>query len=250
MRTLFNIWLFALLISLGARGMAAQATVAVAANFLPTAKALVAALEQQSGHRYRLAGGSTGSLDAQIRNGAPFDVFLAADSETPARLERDGWGMSGTRFTYASGQLVLWSADSTLIDSRGEVLRTQRFQKLALANPKIAPYGAAAMATLTQLGLASVLTPRLVQGESVGQTLSFVASGNAQIGFVALAQVMQEGRLRAGSMWLVPSQLYPPIRQDAIVLRQGGDNPAAQALIAALKSDAGRQLMKAHGYIP
>lgn len=228
----------------------AQATVAVAANFVPTLKALIALPGPHTGHQYRVVSGATGGLYAQIRNGAPFDLLLAANQVVPQALEREGLSEAGSRFTYATGTLVLWSADPKRVDPQGMVLKQAAFQRLAYANPQTAPYGAAAMSVLQQLGLFDAVRSRLVQGESVGQALSFVATGNADLGFVALSQVLENGRLKSGSMWTVPNTLYPPIRQDAVLLRRAADNAAALALITALRSDAGKALLQAHGYQP
>lgn len=234
----------------GLAAWSAQATVAVAANFAPTLLAISSSLEGQGEHRYRVVSASTGSLYAQIRNGAPFDLLLAADQTIPAALEHDGLAVSGSRFTYASGALVLWSADPRRVDAHGMVLKNLLFKRLAYANPKTAPYGAAALSVLEGMGLQNAVRSRLVQGESVGQALSFVATGNAELGFVALSQVLHNGVLRSGSMWQVPTHLYPPIRQDAVLLRRAEHNAAALALIAALQSEAGKALIKAHGYQP
>lgn len=232
-----------------ALAQAGEASIAVAANFTVPMQKIAAAFEQQTGHKASLAFGSTGKFHAQIRNGAPFHVLLAADDETPLRLEREGHVAPGSRFTYATGRLVLWSATPGLVDPQGEVLRNKgRFRRLAIADPKLAPYGAAAMQALDKLGLAQALAPRLVQGESIGQTFQFVATGNAELGFVALSQVMAEGRIGKGSAWLVPAQLHAPIRQDAALLAQGRDNPAAAALMDFLRSEPARAIIRAHGY--
>lgn len=227
---------------------AGEAQVAVAANFAEPIRAVAAVLQKSTGHTLKVTLGATGKLAAQIRNGAPFDVLLAADAQAPAQLEKDGLTQAGSRFTYATGRLVLWSADAAKVDARGEVLKGGNFRKLAYANPKVAPYGAAAVQVLGQLGLAATLAPRLVQGESIGQTFGFVYTGNAELGFVALSQVLEGGKLKGGSMWLVPQTLYAPIRQDAVVLQRGAANPAAQALMALLKSPAIQDLIRAHGY--
>lgn len=229
---------------------AAVATVAVASNFVPTLKAVAALAEQEGAHQYRVVSGATGGLYAQIRNGAPFDLLLAADSTTPERLQIEGLGVAGSRFTYATGQLVLWSTQPNLIDAHGAVLQSQRYRTLALANPKTAPYGAAALAVLQRLGVKTSGEQRWVQGESVGQALSMIATGHADLGFVALAQLVQAGQLERGSLWRVPASLHPPIRQDAILLRRGQDNAAAQALMRALQSPAGKALIQSHGYLP
>lgn len=227
---------------------AAEVQVAVASNFAEPAKALGALLSATTGHTLKATVGSTGKLYAQIRNGAPFDVLLAADTLVPAQLETDGLAQPGSRFTYARGKLVLWSAKAGRVDPQGQVLRDPALGKVAVANPKTAPYGAAAVQALQRLGLAATLAPRLVTGESIGQAYGFVYTGNADVGFVALAQVMQAGQLHGGSVWVVPQALYDPIRQDAVVLRRAGDNPAAQALVALLKSPRGHELIRSFGY--
>jgi molybdate transport system substrate-binding protein len=227
---------------------AGEVRVAVAANFTAAMQKIAAAFQQDTGHRAVLAVGSTGRFYAQIRHGAPFDLLLAADDETPARLEREGLAVAGTRFTYAVGRLALWSATPGLVDAQGEVLRKGSFQRLAVADPKLAPYGAAAMQVLARLGLLAALQPRIVQGESIGQAHQFAATGNAQLAFVALAQVMQDGRIAQGSAWVVPAHLHDAIRQDAVVLTAARDNAAAHALAAYLRSDKARALLRAHGY--
>lgn len=232
---------------LGVAG-AAEVSVAVAANFSTPMQKIAKLFAQDTGHRAVLAFGSTGRFHAQIRNGAPFQVLLAADAETPARLERESIGAPGSRFTYAVGRLVLWSRQPGLVDARGEVLKSGRFDKLALADPKLAPYGAAAMETLAALGVLEAVRPRVVQGESIAQTYQFVASENAQLGFVALSQVAADGRIRTGSGWIVPPGLHAPIRQDAILLGRGRDNPAAVALMQYLRSDKARAIIRSHGY--
>ena len=227
---------------------AAEVSVAVAANFTAPMQKIAALFEQDTGHKAVLAFGSTGRFYAQIRNGAPFQVLLAADDETPARLEREGAGVAGSRFTYAVGRLVLWSRQPGLVDARGEVLKSGRFDKLALADPKLAPYGAAAMETMAALGVLEAVRPRFVQGESIAQTYQFVASENAQLGFVALSQVFADGRISSGSGWVVPPELHAPIRQDAILLDKGRGNPAATALLQYLRSDKARAIIRSHGY--
>jgi molybdate transport system substrate-binding protein len=227
---------------------AAEVSVAVAANFTAPMQKIAALFEQDTGHKAVLAFGSTGRFYAQIRNGAPFQVLLAADDETPARLQREGAGVAGSRFTYAVGRLVLWSRQPGLVDARGEVLKSGRFDKLALADPKLAPYGAAAIETMAALGVLEALRPRFVQGENIAQTYQFVASENAQLGFVALSQAFADGRITSGSAWIVPPELHTPIRQDAILLDKGRDNPAAVALMQYLRSDKARAIIRSHGY--
>lgn len=225
-----------------------EVRVAVAANFAAPLKALAIAFEKDSGHKVLPSAGASGKLYAQIKSGAPFDVFLSADEETPAKLEKEGHAVAGSRFTYAIGKLVLWSAQANLVDAQGEVLKNGNFSHLALAAPKLAPYGAAALQTLTALGLLSALTPRFVLGESIGQTYSFVATGNAPLGFVALSQVYELGQISKGSGWIVPAHLYRPLRQDAVLLPPGRDKPAAQALLAFLKTPQSKSVLRSFGY--
>ena len=240
----------ATLLMLGASlaSRAAEVQVAVAANFFAPMKAIAAGFEKASGHKAMLSSGATGKFYAQIRSGAPFDILLAADEETPARLDKENATVAGSRFTYATGKLVLWSASPGLVDAQGEVLRSARFAHIALAAPKLAPYGAAAVEALTRLGLLAQLEPRFVQGESIGQAFSFVSTGNAELGFVALSQVWENGKLKRGSAWIVPAHLHSPIRQDAVLLARGKDNAAAAALIAYLKSDAAKAVIRSFGY--
>jgi molybdate transport system substrate-binding protein len=227
---------------------AAEVNVAVAANFAAPMNAITESFEKDTGHKARLAFGSTGKFYAQIKNGAPFDVLLAADDETPARLVQEGAAEAPSRFTYAVGRLVLWSSKPGFVDANGEVLRRGRYGRLALANPKTAPYGRAAVETLTRLGLMSAAQPKLVQGENIAQTFQFVSTGNAPLGFVALSQVMKDGRVEQGSAWIVPAHLHEPISQHAVLLSQGRGNVAAQALLEYLKGDAARQVIRSFGY--
>lgn len=222
--------------------------VAVAANFTAPMQRIAAAFEQETGHKAQLSFGSSGKFYAQIRNGAPFQVFLSADDETPARLEREGATLPGSRMTYAVGQLVLWSARPDLVDDQGQVLRRGPFNKLAIANPRLAPYGRAAEEALASLGLMDGLKSRFVQGENIAQTFQFVSTGNAELGFVALSQVFKDGGIKSGSGWIVPSNLHSPIRQDGVILRGAKDNPAALALMKFLKGDKAKALIRAYGY--
>ncbi len=228
--------------------LAAEARVAVAANFAEPLKAIAAVLEKTTGHTLAITAGSTGKLYAQIKNGAPFDVLLSADHTTPALLEKEGLVAPGSRFTYATGKLVLWSADARRVDPNGKVLALPQLGKVAYANPKLAPYGAAAVEVMGKLGLSAMLAPKLVQGESIGQTYTFAYSGNAQVGFVALSQVLEGGKLKSGSMWLVPQNLYTPIHQDAVILRSATNNEAAEALMKLLKSPQIKDLIRSYGY--
>ena len=238
----------ALLLCLSFTASADEVQVAVAANFTAPMQKIAEAFARDTGHRAVLAFGATGKFYAQINNGAPFDVLLAADEQTPQRLEDEGQGVTGSRFTYAVGSLVLWSAREGYVDPQGRVLADGDFRHLALANPKTAPYGAAALQTLEKLGLRERLQPRFVQGENIAQTHQFVASGNAELGFIALSQVIEDGRIARGSAWRVPADQHQPIRQDALLLQRGEHNPAARALLDYLKGASAIALIRAYGY--
>lgn len=227
---------------------AAEAQVAVAANFAEPIKAIAAVLERTTGHTIRISMGPTGGFYTQIRNGAPFDVFLAADTERPAMLEKQGLTQPGSRFTYATGKLVLWSSRAGRVDDKGEILKAPDLGKVSFANPKSAPYGAAAVEIMNKLGVQATLQPKLVQGESIGQAFNFVKTGNADVGFVAMSQVLEGGKLREGSVWVVPQALYNPIRQDAVILKRGEHNAAAQALVDLLRSPNIKDLIRSYGY--
>ena len=243
-RPLLPAWLFFMAGALHA----AETQVAVAANFAEPVRAIAQVLHKTTGHTLKITLGSTGRLYAQIRNGAPFDVLLAADTRAPEQLEADGLAQPGSRFTYATGKLVLWSANAAKVDGQGAVLKGDGFRKLAIANPKTAPYGAASVEAIDKLGLTAALTPKLVQGESIGQTYNFAVTGNAEIAFVALSQVLEGGRLKGGSMWVVPQNLYAPIRQDAVLLKTGANNEAAKALMKRLQSSDIKTLIRSYGY--
>jgi molybdate transport system substrate-binding protein len=240
--------LCAVLAWLCATAHAGEVRVAVAANFAVPMARIAQAFVAATGHTAALSSGSTGKFHAQIVNGAPFDVLLAADERTPQALIDSGHAQAASRFTYAVGRLVLWSAKPGLVDAQGAVLASGRFAHLALANPKVAPYGAAAMQALRSRGLDEKLAPKLVLGESIAQAYQFVASGNAEMGFVALSLVQQPGRPVAGSAWLVPEALHAPIRQDAVLLKPGENNAAARALLEFMKSPAALDIVRAHGY--
>jgi len=227
---------------------AEEAQVAVAANFAAPARLLAERFSRDTPDRISVSIGSTGKFYAQIRNGAPFDAFLAADDETPQRMEKEQLAVAGSRFTYALGKLVLWSPKPDLIDAKGQILRGGVFKRLAIANPKLAPYGAAAVQAMEKLGVWPSLRGKLVLGENVAQTLQFIASGNADLGFVALSQVSEGGRPPAGSHWRVPQALYEPIRQDAVLLARGSGNAAARAFLQYLRGAAAREVIRASGY--
>ncbi|WP_428241406.1 molybdate ABC transporter substrate-binding protein [Gynuella sp.] len=231
---------------LSAATWAAETKVAVAANFTEAAKEIAAAFSRETGHVSVLSFGSTGKLYAQIANGAPFEVFLAADDARPAKAEEEGLAVKGTRFTYAKGKIVLYSADASLIDRDGKVLgQPEKFNKLAIANPKTAPYGAAAVATMNTMGIYDLISAKLVRGDSIAQTYQFVATKNAELGFVALSQVVDQD---GGSRWVVPDNFYRPIRQDAVLLSNAVDSEAANAFLQFLKSNTARNIIESYGY--
>lgn len=224
---------------------AAEVKVAVAANFAEPAQAIARRFEARTGHEATLSFGSSGQFYAQIANGAPFGVFLSADAQRPQAAEREGLAVAGSRFTYATGRLVLYSRTPAVVDNRGAVLRTGRFDKLAVADPRTAPYGAAAIETMRRLGLHGPLSPKLVQGSSITQTYQFVRTGAAELGFVALSQVAGEA---GGSRWIVPANLHAPISQQAVLLKREADNPAARAFIAFLQEPEAKAIIRRYGY--
>ena len=227
---------------------AAQASVAVAANFMAPMKRIAQDFERDTGHKLTLAFGATGQFYAQIRHGAPFAVLLSADDETPLKLEKEGLGVPGSRLTYAIGKLVLWSKKPGFVDAQGEVLRQGGFEKIAVANPKLSPYGAAALQVLDKMGLRERIAAKMVQGSNITQTFQFASSENAQLGFIALSQVFDNGKLKQGSAWLVPSAMHAPLQQDALLLNPGKDNAAALALLKYLQGDQAKAVIRAFGY--
>lgn len=250
-RTLTVTLMAALMAALMAVPMAAHADevqVAVAANFAAPFQKIAVDFAAATGHTAVPVVGATGKFHTQIKAGAPFEVLLAADDETPKKLIDEGFAAKGSAFTYAVGKLVLWSAQPGVVDAQGEVLKKGAFAHLAVANPKLAPYGAAAMETLKALGLSEALAPKIVQGENIAQTFQFVSTGNAELGFVALSQVAQPGKPAVGSHWLVPAKYHTPILQDAVLLNKGVGKPAAQALLSYLRSDAAKAVIQSYGY--
>ena len=245
----FHFIIFAfILISISPSIHAGETSIAVAANFSAPIQRLARSFQEETGNQVKLSSGSTGKFYTQIQNGAPFDILLAADQETPQRLENEKLGIENTRFTYATGILVLWSAREGYVDSRGEILHKGSFNHLAIADPKLAPYGLAAMQTLSKLNLIDKLKTKLVQGENIGQTFQFAATANAELGFVALSQVYADGKLSMGSIWIVPQALYHPLHQDAILLKTGKDNLAATSFLAFLKTEKAKKVMHDFGY--
>jgi len=227
---------------------AGEVTVAVAANAAEAVEALAADFEQRTGHRVTVTVGSTGKLYAQILHGAPFDVFLAADQERPRLLVEQGLAVEDSQRTYAIGRLVLWSSDPTL-EASAETLRAGSFRRLAIANPELAPYGVAARDTLRELGLWKSLRGRITFGENVGQAFAMVASGNAELGFIALSSVLSPRNVRAGSFWEVPADLHAPVRQDAVLLERGQDNAAARDFHLFLGSPGAREVVESFGFV-
>ena len=236
-----------------ATAKAEEVTVAVAANFAAPMQKIAQAFEQDTGHKALLAFGATGKFYAQIKNGAPFAVLLSADDETPARLEKEGVAIAGTRFTYAIGRLALWSKNPLLVDDKGQVLLSNStdnnsFKKIAIADPKLAPYGAAAIEALGRIGALAKVRPKLVQGDSIGQAFQFVLTENAELGFVALSQISIDGRITQGSAWVVPQNLYTPLKQDAVLLPLGKNSAAALALMKYMRTDRAQDIIRSHGY--
>lgn len=233
-----------LLLSATATAHAAETNVAVAANFTEPAKEIAKAFEAKTGHKAVLSFGATGQFYAQIRQEAPFTVFLAADDDTPRKAVEDGLAVADSRFTYAIGRLVLWSTDPAKVGGE-ETLKKGAFEKIAIANPAVAPYGAAAAQAMKKLGVYEALQPKLVQGNTIAQTYQFVETGNAEVGFVALSQVITRNE---GSRWAVPDTLHDPIRQDAVLLKKGASDEAAKAFVAFLKSPEAGAVIAKYGY--
>jgi molybdate transport system substrate-binding protein len=244
---LFALWVATLTVTtLSAR--AGEVRVAVAANVVVPLERLGAGFTAATGHVMKISAGATGKFYSQIVAGAPFEVLIAADDETPKKLIAGGHAVAGSNFTYAVGRLVLWSAQPGFVDDQGAVLASGRFAHLAIANPKLSPYGAAGLEVLKARGLSEALAPKLVTAESIAQAYQFVSTGNAELGFVALSQIASPGKPAAGSTWLVPVQLHGEIRQDAVLLKTGEKNPAATALLAYLKGAAAKDVIKSFGY--
>lgn len=231
-----------------AAALADEVSVAVAANFAGPLARIAEGFTASTGHTIKPSAGATGKFFGQIVAGAPFEVLIAADDETPKRLLAEGHAVPGSNFTYALGQLVLWSAQPGLVDDQGAVLSKGSFAHIAIANPKLAPYGQAGMAVLKAMGLEATLAPRIVLGETIAQTHQFISTGNAELGFVALSQVAVPGKPSVGSMWRVPARLYGEIRQDAVLLKAGADKPAAKALLAYLQGPAAKAVIQSYGY--
>lgn len=238
-----------LLLSVGfGQALAESITLAVASNFTGPMKALATAFEEETGHEVTLSFGSSGRFYAQIVHGAPYHLFFSADQAKPKALEQQDRIVEGSRTTYAVGSLALWSATPGLALENAELLRQGDYNKLALANPRLAPYGVAAVETLENLGLADSTRPHWVQGENIAQAYQFVETGNAEVGFVALSQIMQDGEIKSGSGWVVPAELHNPIRQDAVLLLHGENSTAARDFLRYIQTDSARNIIEAYGY--
>lgn len=244
LHVLATLW-FALFVSAANAG---EVTAAVAANFTVPVKQIAELFQKETGHTVKLSFGSSGKFTSQIKEGAPFDVFLAADERNPKLLEKEGLAVEGSRFVYALGKLVLWSAQPGFVDDKGYVLRKGQFNKIAYADPKLAPYGLAAKETLEDLGLWTVVQSKLVTGESITQTYQFAATGNAELAFIALSQITKDGKVTEGSSWIVPAHLYNPIKQSAVQLTAAKNKAAAEAFMKYLKSEKAVAIIRSFGY--
>lgn len=231
-----------------APAQADEVQVAVAANFTAPIQAIATDFEKDTGHTLIAAYGATGQFYTQIKNGAPFEVFLAADDSTPEKLEKEGDIVPGSRFTYAIGTLALWSAKDGYIDGTDKALTDKPFKYLSIANPKAAPYGLAATQVLARLGLTDKVKDKIVEGQNITQAFQFVSTGNAELGFVALSQIYKDGKVSSGSAWIVPEAMHDPIRQDAVILKKGANNPAAKALAEYLKGPKATAIIQSYGY--
>ena len=230
-------------------GWAGEVSVAVASNFAGPMERLVPLFQKESGHTVKVSPGASGKLYAQIRSGAAFDVFLSADEEMPKQLMQDGFAVGGSRFVYATGKLVLWSVQPDLVDEKAAVLNKGNFKMLAIANPRYSPYGVAARETLTKLTMWNSIQEKLAKGENVTQTYQLVATEKADLAFIALSQVMRDGKvIEGGSWWLVPPEMHQPIRQSAVLLSHAKDPAAAKAFLAFLRSEKARDVMRGFGY--
>jgi len=239
---------FFLFISISTPACAAEVSAAVAANFAAPMERIAALFHKESGHTVKLRLAASGKLYAQIKGGAPFDVFLSADEELPKRLLQEGLAVGGSRFVYATGRLVLWSVQPGLVDEKGAVLNSGNFDKLAYANPSFSPYGIATRETLTKLTMWNAMQKKLKKADDLTQAYQLAATESADMAFIALSQVMRDGKVATGSWWIVPPELHNPIRQSAVLLSGAKEPAAAQALLAFLKSEKARAVMRGFGY--
>ncbi|MFZ5532154.1 MAG: molybdate ABC transporter substrate-binding protein [Pseudomonadota bacterium] len=246
LRSLLMTFYLAVVLLSAAPARAAEVVAAVAANFGPAMARIEPGFESATGHNLTLVLGSSGKFLQQIQQGAPFDVLLSADAERPALLAKSGLGVPASRFTYAIGRLALWSPQAGAFSDGEAYLKAGAFRHLAIANPAVAPYGAAAQRALEQLGLWAGLQEKIVRAEDIGQVYGMAASGAAEVAFVAYSSVLAGGK--PGSQWLVPQHLYPPLNQDAILISRAQNNPAAKALLDYLKAPAAREVIASLGY--
>jgi molybdate transport system substrate-binding protein len=240
--------ILSVLLLVGQTTWAASTLVAVAANFSKPMTEIAAEFKKDTGHSAKLSFGSTGKFVSQLEHGGPFEVLLSADEKAPQRLVESGLAVANSQFTYAIGRLVLWSAKPGYVDDQGKILTAGGFKHIALADPKLAPYGVAAVEVLKKQGLFEKLQPLFVQGENIAQTFQFVSTGNAPLGFIALSQVIENGKIAKGSGWIIPRDYYAPIRQDAVLMKKGAENPAAPALLDYLKSAPALAIIEKYGY--
>jgi molybdate transport system substrate-binding protein len=246
-----NLWAVALamlFIFVAVKANAGEVNIAVAANFTAPAKQIAAQFEKETGNTVKLSFGPTGKFYSQIKEGAPYDVLLAADEKTPKKIEQENLAVANTGFVYALGKLVLWSAKAGYVDTKGEVLGNGNYNKLSYADPKLAPYGLAAQETLQKLNLWDKVQSKLVTGESITQAYQFAATENAELAFIALSQITQDGKVTEGSWWIVPVGLYSPIKQVAVQLSAAKDKSTAQAFLVYLKSEKARAIIRSFGY--
>ncbi|MFT6986036.1 MAG: molybdate transport system substrate-binding protein [Psychromonas sp.] len=228
--------------------LAGQLSVAVAGNFYKPLKVISAHYQEQTGHQILLSVGATGKLYAQISNGAPFEILLAADRARPSKLVEQKLAVQGSQFTYGKGKLLLWSSDPALIDAAGEILKSPQIVHLAIANPKTAPYGAAAIEVLKNLGIYQQLKGKIVEGQSVGQSFQQISSGAVELGIIALSQVLVDHKIASGSGWIIPTTLYQPIQQDAVLLNEGKTNPIAKDFLRYLQTPECKEIIRSFGY--
>jgi molybdate transport system substrate-binding protein len=245
---IYRRFIFASLFAFSSLLNAATTLVAVASNFTKPMTEIASEFEKTTGHTAQLSFGSSGKFVSQIENGAPFEIFLAADDKSAAKLNEVGLIVANSRFTYALGKLALWSNAANYVDSTGEILAKGSFKHIALADSKLAPYGVAAVDVLKNKNLLDKLQPLFVLGENISQTHQFVSTGNAELGFVAMSQISENGKITSGSAWIVPQNLYAPIKQDAVLLTLGAENPASKALLDYLKSAPALAIIKKYGY--
>jgi molybdate transport system substrate-binding protein len=227
---------------------AAEVNAAVAANFAAPMERIALLFHKESGHNVKINAAASGKLYTQIKGGATYDVFLSADEELPKRLQQEGLAISGSRFVYATGRLVLWSTQPSLVDNKASVLNNGNFENLAIANPLYSPYGITAKETLTKLTMWNATQKKLKKGEDVTQTYQLAASERTELAFLPLSQIMHDGKVTTGSWWLVPQELHTPIKQSAVLLTATKEPDAAKALLSFLKSDKAKAVMRGFGY--